>query len=80
MPSLSTPISSTQCFYFYLLLFAVVSHTQLKFNVQFNVLYIYYKYTTGYTYIQVYNFLNPTQLLSALIYSSKEYSLFENFS
>ena len=43
-------------------------------------IYWLYIHTYIHTYIQVYNFLNPTQLLSALIYSSKEYLLFENFS
>ena len=51
--------------------------TQLKFNVQFNVLWNIL--LVVHTYIQVYNFLIRTQLLSALIYLSKQYS-FENFS
>ena len=95
MPSLSTPVSSTTyhfvfssfvycCFVYstFLLLLSVVSHTQLKFNMQFNVLWniLLVIHTYKFTYIQVYNFLNPTQLLSVLIYSCKEYSLFENFS
>ena len=61
----------------FLLLFSVVSHIQLKFNV--DVLWNKLLVTYIHTYIQVYNFLNLTQLLSALIYSSKKYS-FENFS
>ena len=71
IPSSSTPVSSTilfrllqfvYCHFVYsmfLLLFAVVSHTLLKFNVQFNVLW------NILTIARIYNF--PTQLLSALV-------------
>ena len=58
VPSSSTTVSSTPVssqYSKFVLLFSVVSHTQLKFNVEF---------TTGYTHIQVCNFLNLTQLLS----------------
>ena len=65
MPSSSTPVSCTVINFrllSVLLLFAVIiSHTLLKFNVQFNVLWN----------ILVYNFLTPTQLL---IYSSDRWA------
>ena len=68
-------VSSTQRFYFYFQ-YQVIPNSNLTCNLMC---------TTGYAYIhtyivQVYKFLNSTQLLCALIYSSKEYSLFENFS
>ena len=79
MPSSSTTVLSTVILttLTFLLQFAVVSHTLLKCNVQLSNLMCY---EICLLYIQVYNFLNPTQLLSALTYSSKEYSLFQNFS
>ena len=55
----STVISSTQHF-------AVISHTLLKVNVLWNILAIY---------IQIYNFLNPTQLLICWVLVRKELSL-----
>ena len=77
MPSSSTPVSSTtvSSLQFRLLLFRLLSIFTSIFNS--NLMWNLMCY--GYTYIQVYNFLNTTQLLSALIYSCKEYSLFENF-
>ena len=62
-PASSTVISSTQHF-------AVISHTLLKFNAQFNVLGKILA-----IYRQIYNFPNPTQLLIYWVLVQKELSL-----